>query len=170
MGVDVAKLNGVANRLLVEGGILHVEVEKRHGIDVVELEVPVGALNGLLTYGEGGVEERAVLEELLVGVLHLDDEFLAILTLAIDVEDGLTLGIVVADVFGVEVLDVLDHLLAVEEAIEKADEQLLVGSRTKDALEPKVGQQADVSVFNLSHNGSCFSSSKVVSICEKSKS
>ena len=47
----------------------------------------------------------------------------------------------------VQVLHVPDYLGTVEQTVQKAYQQLLVGSRTEDALETEIGEQADVSVF-----------------------
>ena len=51
----------------------------------------------------------------------------------------------------VEILHVLDNLLAVKQAIEEVDQQFLVGSSAEYALETEVGQQTDVSFFYCCH-------------------
>jgi hypothetical protein len=54
--------------------VIEDEVEDADGVDGGELEVPVAAL-GLLLDGEGGVEDAAVFEEVLFGLLGSDDLF-----------------------------------------------------------------------------------------------
>ncbi len=137
--------------------VMHIEVEQCHHIHVVEAKVPVGPLGSLLAYGEGGVEEGTVFEELLEGVLHLHDELLAVLVLAIDIEYGLAVGIHVTHMLAVEEMHVSDDLLSVEQRVEEIDEQILVGRGAEYALEAKVGEQTYVPFFRLSHSLSgCF--------------
>ena len=138
--------------LLGEGRLLQIVVKQSHHVDVLQLKVPRGAFRCLLADGEGGVVERAVLEIRLVGVLHLHDELLAALVLAIHVEDCLALRINVAHVLAVEVRHVTDHLLAVEEGVQEVDEQHLVGLLAEDALEPEIGQKADIFFFCGTHS------------------
>ena len=151
--------------------VLQVEVEQSHSIDVRQVEVPVLPLFRLFANGERGIVERTVLEILLIGVLHLDDEFLVVLTFAIDVKYRLALGIDVPDVLVVEIFHVLYDLSAVEQAVQEVYQQLLVGSRAEDALETEIGQQADVSVFYFSHGVGFFDCcAKVRTFSENPKS
>ena len=157
----------MADVVPVEGLVLHVEVQKGDGVHVAQLEVPVRTLASLLPDGERGVEQRAVLEELLVGVLHLDDELLAVLTLAIYVEYCLPVGIEVADMLVVHVHHVLHHLCAVEQAVEEAYQEVLVRCSAEYALEAEVRQQAYVSVLYCLHNTNF--SAKMQKISETAK-
>ena len=116
-----------------------------------KLEVPVSTLGSLLLYRECRIIQRTVLEMLLVGVLHLDDELLALLILAVHVEDGLAVGVHIPHVLAVEEFHVLDDLLLSEKRVKEVDKKVFVGRSTKNALEAKVGQQADVSSFRLFH-------------------
>ena len=169
VGLDVAEFHGVGYLLLVESLLLHVEVQQRHGIYAGEIEVPVGAFLGLLADGERGIKQGAVLEEFLIGILHLDNEFLAVLALTIHIEDGLACRGVVAEMLGVEILHVLDNLLAGEEAIEEIDQQVLVGSSAEYALETEVGKQADVSFFYSIHTTKHIFAAKIQLLYEISK-
>ena len=141
----------MANFLLVEGILVHVEVEQRNSIDMIELEIPVIPLGCLLANRESGVEEGAVLEISLVGILHFNDELLAVFSFAIHVEDSLAVGINITDVLRVQIRNVLNNLSAIEQAVEEANEQILVHCCSKNSLEAEVGQQADVSFFYLFH-------------------
>ena len=151
MGSGIAQLYMVADLFLVEGILVHVEVEQRNSIDMIELEIPVTALWCLLANRESGVEEGAVLEISLVGILHFNDELLAVFSFAIHVEDGTAVGIDIPDVLRVQIRNVLYNLSAIKQAVEEADEQILVHCRSKNALEAEIGQQADVSFFYLFH-------------------
>ena len=81
--------------------------------------------------------------EFLIGVLHLHNEFLAILPFAIYIEDGLTVYTRVAQMFVVQVLHVPHHLGTVEQTVQKAYQQLLVGSPT-GALPQRFGMLASL--------------------------
>ena len=122
------------------------EVEDADGVHGLQLEVPV-ASHGLLPDGERGIVDAAVLEVVLLGLLHLDDELLALLVLAVDVEDGLAVDVACAEMFVVEVGDVADDLMTVEQGIEETDEQVLVHLRAEELLEAEVGVWVDVSFF-----------------------
>ena len=100
------------------GGVFVIgeyEVEDAHGIYTLELEVPVAALLCLIADGEGGIEHASVLEIVLLGLLHLDDEVLSCGVLAVHVEDGFPVHNAASQLFGVAVSDVSDFLLVVQE-------------------------------------------------------
>ena len=77
---------------------------------------------------------------------HLHNELLAVLTLAKHVEDRLAIGITLTQMLRIQILHILHHLLSVEQAIQKANQQLLIRSRPENSFEAEVGQQTDVSV------------------------
>ena len=72
----------------------------------------VGLVFRLVELGDlGGVEElreHAVLEELLLAALHLHQELLTVLVLAVHVEYGAVVGLARAQMFGVQVGQFLD--------------------------------------------------------------
>ena len=127
-------------------GILMVgehEVENAHGVDCLQLEVPL-SLYTLALDGEGGVEDAAVFEILLLGLLHLHDEELILVVLAIHVEDCPAVAVATAEVLAVEILQVVYLLLAVEKRVEETDEQFLVERGAEKLLESKIRVGIDV--------------------------
>ena len=149
--------------------VLHVVIQQRNGIDRVQPVVPRVAFGRLLADGEGGIIDRPVLEEFLRGVLHLDNKLLSVHALAIHVEDGLALGVYVANVLRVAVFQVLDNLPSVEEAVKEIDQQVLVGGCAEYALETEVGQQTDVSFFYSIHTTKHIFAAKIQLLYEISK-
>ena len=147
MSLLVKQANIVVDSVRRERGVAHFVVEQSYHIDVFELVVPCVALLGLLADWEGSIVERTVLEIGLGSVLHLYDKLLALLVLAIDVENGLAVGTDIPDMLAVEERHVLDDLLAIKEGVEKVDEQVLVWNSAEDALETEIGQQTDISFF-----------------------
>ena len=142
----------MAGFLLVEGILIHVEIEQGNGIDMIKLEIPVVPLWCLFSDREGGVEEGAVLEIRLISILHFNDELLAVFALTIYIEDVFAVGIYISYVLRVQIRYVLHNLSAIKQAVEEANEQILVHCCSKNSLEAEVGQQADVSFFYLLHN------------------
>ena len=124
--------------------LLEAEVQDADGVDALQLVVP-HSLGGLLADGEGGVIDAAVLEELLLALLHLHQEVLPLLVLAIHVEHGTAVVFLRAQTLRVEVGDVPHHFLPVQQRVEEADEQLLVDFRTEQLLESEVGIKVHVS-------------------------
>ena len=114
----------------------------------------VGLVFRLVELGDlGGVEElreHAVLEELLLAALHLHQELLTVLVLAVHVEHGTAVGLARAQMFGVQVGQFLDLLTTVKQAVDEADQKVLVHLRPKQLLEAKVGVRVDVAVFDVS--------------------
>ena len=53
MGSGIAQLYMMAGFLLVEGILIHVEIEQRNSIDMIKLEIPVVPLGCLFTDREG---------------------------------------------------------------------------------------------------------------------
>ena len=101
----------------------------------------------------GGVEElreHAVLEELLLAALHLHQELLTVLVLAVHVEHGAAVGLARAQVLGIQVGQLLDLLTTVKQAVDEADQKLLVHLRPEQLLEAEVGVGVDVAVFDVS--------------------
>ena len=86
------------------------EVQDADGVNAVQVEVPLVAHFSLLDDGESGIEHAAVLEEILAGLLHLNNEFFAVFALAIYIEDGaaLTVG---GHFLGGQIAQILHHLL-----------------------------------------------------------
>ena len=78
----------MADFLLVESILVHVEVEQGNGIDMIEFEIPFIPLGCLFANRESRVEKGAILEIRLVGILHFYDELLAVFALAIYIKDG----------------------------------------------------------------------------------
>ena len=118
----------MADFFLIEGILVHVEVEQSNCVDMVEFEVPFVTLRSLLTDREGGIEQGTILEVRLVCILHFHDELLAIFSFAIYVKDGLAVGVDVAHVLRIQILHVLNNLSAIKQAVEETDQQILVGS------------------------------------------
>ena len=67
------------------------EIQNADGIDIIQMKIPV-ASPVLLDNREGGIEHATVFEEVLTGLLHFHDELLAVLALAVDIEDGTALA------------------------------------------------------------------------------
>ena len=70
-------------RILIFG---EYEVEDAHGIDILQMVVPL-AFGSLFANGGRCIVDAAVLEESLLRLLHLDNEFGMIFCLAIHVEN-----------------------------------------------------------------------------------
>ena len=118
---------------------------------MVELEIPFITLGSLLTDREGGIEQGTILEVCLVCILHFHDKLLAVFSFAIYIKDGSAVGIDISHMLRVQILHVLHNLSAIKQAVEEANEQILVHRCSENSLETEVGQQADVSFFYLFH-------------------
>ena len=125
---SIAQLHMMADFFLIEGFLVHIEVEQGNGVDMVEFEIPFITLGSLLTDREGGIEQGTVLEVCLVCILHFHDKLLSVFSFTIYVEDGLAVGIYISHVLRVQILHVLNNLSSVEQAVEETDQQILVGS------------------------------------------
>ena len=126
--------------VIVEG-----EVEEADGIYALQFIVPRLALLGLFAYGEGGVEDGAVLEELLLSVLHLNENLLALFCLAIHIEDSSALCGSHPQVFGIEVGDVQEVLCPLEARVEEREQQVFVRFGPKEFLEREVRVEVHIS-------------------------
>ena len=127
---------------MVELGRLHViegKVQYAYYVYRFEFIVPYFSLDGLLPDGVSGVIDASVLEELLFPFLHLNQDFLSFLVLAIDIEDGTAFGFPAAQMFGVQVGDIFYDLFTVEQGIEKSDKNFLVQVGSEQQLECKIG-------------------------------
>ena len=118
----------MADFLLIEGILVHIEVKQSNCVNMVELEVPFTTLRSLLSNREGGIEQGTVLEVSLVCILHFHDKLLAVFSFAIYIENCFSVGIDIAHVLRIQILHVLNNLSAIKQAVEETDQQILVGS------------------------------------------
>ena len=102
------------------------------------MKVTIATTLCLFAYGERRIIYSAVLEELMVYILHLHNEHLFLVVLAIHVEDGAAGIHAVAQLLGVKVRHVLHVLFAMKHGVQKADEQLLVKLRAEQALKTEI--------------------------------
>ena len=79
------------------------EVEYANGIYSLQSIVPIASPLCLFTDRESGIEDASVLEELLLGLLHLDKEFFAFLVFTIYIEHGLAVEFCSSQMFAVQV-------------------------------------------------------------------
>ena len=117
------------------------------GVYALQFVVPIPPWS-LLPDGERRIIDASVLEELLFAFLHLHDEMFALLVLAVHIEHGTPVVLLRAEVFGVQVGDVLYLFPSVQQGVEEADEQFLVYFRTEQLLECEVGIKVDVSFYD----------------------
>ena len=102
------------------------------------MKVPVTSTLCLFANGEGRIIYGAVLEELLVYVLHLYNELLALVVLAINIKDGTASISTIAKLLRIKIRDILHVLLTMKHGVQKADEQLLVELRAKETLKTEI--------------------------------
>ena len=100
--------------------------------------------------GRGSIIDTAVLEIGLLGLLHLHNEAAPVLRHAIDIEHGTAVAKAVAQVLSVEILDILNLLLAaIQQGIQETDEQVLVHLSAEKLLEAEIGVRIDVSLARI---------------------
>ena len=141
----IFKLNFMAY-LLVRIFIGEGKIEDADEVNSSQLIVPVAFLS-LLLNREGRIEETSVFEEILFGLLHFDDEALAIFAYAIEVEYGLTVSFRIAEVFVSGVAEVFDMMFAGQDLVEEIDEYILVGLGAEQFFETEIGEGIDVFIL-----------------------
>ena len=122
------------------------KIQNADGIDTLQLKVPF-ALLCLLLNGEGTVEDAPVLEIFLIRLLHLNEDLLSFLILAVNVKDSLAVRCRLPEMLAVKIFQVLNHLLAVKEGIEETDQQFLVDLRSKQFLEYEIRVEIYISLL-----------------------
>ena len=143
--LDILQFNLVAQTV---GGILPVgkhKVQHPHGIDIIQMVVPLLTLHRLLTDGEGRVIDATVLEILLLSLLHLNDETAAVARHAVHIEHCAAVTVAFTEILCIQILNIQNLLLPpVEQRIQETDEQILVHLGTEQLLEAEVGVGVDV--------------------------
>ena len=138
---------------------LAVESEVQYAYDIHGFQpvVPFPFLS-LLTDGEGGVVDAAVLEVLLLAALHLHQYLFSPLILAIHIEYRPAVCLAATQMFRVQVGQAHDLVFGGEQAVDEAYQQFLVHLRAEQFLEPKVGVRIDIAVaqFSISHISEVF--------------
>ena len=80
----------------------------------------------------------------MLSLLHLYDERLALLILAVYIKDGTAVAIAIAKVLTIKIGKIPNYFLAIEERIEETNEQILVEGGAEQLLESEVGIGIDV--------------------------
>ena len=153
--LNVHQLNHMVVVLFVVLVLVEHKVEDADSVDSLQAEAPA-ALHALLADGERRVVDAAVLEVLLVGLLHLDNYPVALLVLTVHVEHGAAVVLRVAKLFGGQQRQALDDLAPLKQRIQQAKRELLVGLGAKQVLETVVGVGVDVSSFSLVNHSRTF--------------
>ena len=132
---------------ILPAGIGKSEVQDTNCVDGFQLVIPLAAFLNLFPQGKSSVVDAAVLEVEVIGILHLDDELLALLVLAVQVVDGLAIRFGAALLLGVEVGQVPDLFPVAEYLVKKVNQQVFVELRAEQTLEAKISEWIDVSFF-----------------------
>ena len=85
---DIHEFDFVVKAVLVVLVLVENEVEEPNGVYAVQMIVPFFSPFALFSYGESGVVDSPIFEELLINILHFNDEPVSLLVLAVHVEDG----------------------------------------------------------------------------------
>ena len=112
--VDIHQLHFMPQAVL---GIFMVgehKVKDSNSIDSFKIKIP-NAFLALILNRKGGIEHASVLEKLLLSLLHLNDERLALLVLAVDIEDGTAVAIAITQILTIKVSKIPHYFLAIEE-------------------------------------------------------
>ncbi len=102
---------------------------------MIELEIALIRLMRLFSDREGGVVEGAILEIRLVRILHFYNELLAVFAFAIYIKEGSPVGIDISHKLRVQIRYVLYNLSAIKQAVEEANEKILVHRSSKQFSE-----------------------------------
>ena len=124
------------------------EIQDTYRIDTFESEIPDTFLP-LILDRKGGIENASVLKELLLCLLHLNNERLTLLVLTIYIEDGTAIAKTIAKILAIEICKVFHHLFTFEKRVEKANQQVLIKRRAEQLLKPEV--RIGVDIFGSPH-------------------
>ena len=161
LGIDIHELHLTENSVIAALLALRKrKVEDADSIDILQLIIPV-ALLSLFRNRKCGIEYRPVLVEVLIDILHLDNETAAVSSLAIHIEDGLASILITAELLAVTVFNILNDPLAIEHGIEETHQQVAVERSSEDALKTEIGQRIDISLTCVYHRSPGFYSTKI---------
>ena len=100
--------------ILVKRLFFQVEVQQSNCIYMFKLEIPFCPFGSLFTYRKSRIEQRTILEILLISILHLNDELFTTFIFAIYIKDGLALGKDISNMLTIQVLHILDDLKTIK--------------------------------------------------------
>src|SRR5690606_35155002 len=146
-----------SRRLFHQGNIMevtvlltsfHAEVQNADQVNFFQV-VTMGAppLFQLPLDKPGGVIQRPVLEEILPGTLHLNNEILAVITTAMQIEDNSFVLFLVTVILIGCVFEVHDMLLPLKKVVEKSYYNLLVGFLPEKMAEAPIRKRVDESTY-----------------------
>ena len=143
-GVRLHELHFVIVRRGARG---ETKIQDTDRVDGLQTIIPI-ATGCLLAHGERRIVNAAVLEELLLAFLHFHQKILAPLVRAVDIEHGTAVIFLRAQMFRIEIGDVLDLLASLQEGVEETDKQVLVDFCPKKFLEREIRIEIDITVVN----------------------
>ena len=114
--------------VILRGTVVHDKIKDADDINRLQTVVPFSPF-ALFADGKRGIIQAAVFEELLFAALHLHQDFFASLRLAIHIEHRPAVCLPRAEMFRIEIGQILDFLTPAEQAIDETDEQFLVHLR-----------------------------------------
>ena len=129
---------------IVRAFVVEAEIKDSYRIYTLKLKVPT-PLRCLLLNSKCGVVDAAVNEVFLLCLLHLNQNLIARLRLAIYVKDSLPFFCHMTQMLYIQVVQVSDNLPAVEHGIQETDKQFLVDFRTEEFLEGEASIEVYVS-------------------------
>ena len=124
------------------------EIQNPDCIDPFKFKIPNSFLT-LILDRKSGIEYTSVLKELLLGLLHLNDERLSLLILTVNIKDSSAITIAIAKVLTVKIGKIPHHFLAFEQRIEEANQQILIERSTEQLLKAEV--RVGIDIFTFSH-------------------
>ncbi|OQA11261.1 MAG: hypothetical protein BWY66_00027 [bacterium ADurb.Bin374] len=147
MGFDIRELHIVTEFVRFGPVLVEDEVKDGDGIDRLEIVVPF-ALDDLFANRKRRVIQGAILEELLLALLDLDDELLTTLGLAVEVENRPTIEIAVSKMLVFHITNRFDRaMLILQQFVQKIEKKFLVILLAEQPLEPVVGKRVDIFVL-----------------------
>ena len=130
------------------------EIEDAYQIHGSQLVVPIPFL-GLFLDRERGIVQGPVLKIVLLGFLHLYDEALTIFANAVQVKDGFAVSLRVAKLLSAGVCQVLNLVLSRQYLVQKVNQQVFVGLRTKQFFEAEIRKRVDVFILERHERRFC---------------
>ena len=119
------------------------EIHDADEIHGSQFEIPIAAWS-LLPNRKSRVVDAAVFEEILLGLLHFDEELFARRAGAIQIKDRLAVEFGDTEEFAFRVSQILNLVMWRQQLIQEINQQILVRFFAEDFLEAKISKRVDV--------------------------
>ena len=123
-----------------------LKIQNADGVNSGQLVIPI-AFNRLLLNRKSGIKQAAILEIILLGLLHFDNKSLATGTAAGKIENCLAINSSSAQLLAIGIVQISDLMVIRQQAIQEINQQRFIRVFAEQFFKAEIGKRIDLGFF-----------------------